>query len=96
MASRQQVKDMADRLISTLSGSMASEEADLIVRNVAEELYTEVLGIPGHIAIDAGKPIARVHVGGSRGVKRQAVTVAEYTFLPDKRQGKLSQPKGKG
>lgn len=79
-ATRRTVKDMADRLISTLDGLMPTETADAIVRDVAEELYHEVLGIPGKIVMDKSKPIARVHTGGGRGKKKQALTVAKYKF----------------
>lgn len=49
MSSRKEVQELADRLISTLSGTMPSEKADAIVHDVATALYNNVLGIPGSI-----------------------------------------------
>lgn len=87
MANRKQVQEMADRLISTLNGSIDNEKADAIVRDVAEELYRDVLGLPGQVVIDTDKPYARAHIGGTRGVKKQAVMIAEYTYRLDKTPG---------
>mgnify|MGYP001218897954 CR=1 FL=1 len=42
------LKDLADRLITTL-GSMDSEKADAIVRDVATSLYNDVLKEKGYI-----------------------------------------------
>lgn len=75
-ASRKSVKEMADRLISTLDSSMASERADAIVRDVAEELYNEVLGIKGSVVVDRSQPTGLAH--GSFGVAR----IAKYKFEP--------------
>jgi predicted DNA-binding protein with PD1-like motif len=80
MANKQQVKDMADRLISTLDSLMPSERADAIVRDVAEELYREVLGIPGSIVVDRNQPSGHMHIGGARGVKKQILPLAKYKF----------------
>jgi len=80
MASTKDVKDMADRLISTLDGSMPSERADAIVRDVAEQLYNDVLGIPGSIVVDRDQPTAIVHGGFGQNGKRAAMTLAKYKF----------------
>lgn len=80
MASARQVADMADRLISTLDSLMPSEKADAIVRDVAEELYHEVLGIKGKIVVDTAQMTGHMHVGGSRGVKKQLLPIAKYKF----------------
>lgn len=80
MANKQQVKDMADRLISTLDSMMASERADAIVRDVAEELYRDLLGIPGNIVVDREQPTGHMHTGGARGVKKQMLPIAKYKF----------------
>lgn len=80
MASKKDVKDMADRLISTLDSLMPSERADAIVRDVAEQLYTDVIGVPGHIVIDRDQPTGIVHGGFGRNGKRAAMTIAKYKF----------------
>lgn len=82
MASRKGIKDMADRLISTLSSTMPTEKADAIVRDVAEELYRDVLGIPGEIVVDRSKPTGYMHIGGGRGVKKQLLPIAEFKYEP--------------
>lgn len=82
-ATKKSVKDMADRLISTLSSTMESGKADAIVRDVAEELYRELVGIPGKIVVDKSKPTGHVHVGGGRGVKKQMLPIAEYKYEPE-------------
>lgn len=82
-ASRAAVKHMADRLIATLSSSMDSDRADAIVRDVAEDLYRDVLGIPGKIVVDQSKPTGLAHYGGGRGVKKGVMRIADYKFQPD-------------
>lgn len=74
MASKQQVKDMADRLISTLDSLMPSEKADAIVRDVAEELYHELLGVDGKIVVDKSQPTGHLHAG------RKMHPIAKYKF----------------
>jgi hypothetical protein len=83
MATTKQVKDMADRLISTLDSLMPSEKADAIVRDVAEELYTSLLCIPGHVVVDESKPMGHMHVGGGKGRKKQMLPIAKYKFEPE-------------
>ena len=73
MASRKEVKDLADRLITTLSGTMPSEKADAIVFDVATALYHDVLGIDGEI-VAKNKAIAC----GSFG----AMNLSDYEFQP--------------
>lgn len=80
MASTKDVKDMADRLISTLDSSMSGPRADAIVRDVAEQLYTEVLGIKGHIVVDREQPTGIVHGGFGPNGKRAAMQIAKYKF----------------
>jgi hypothetical protein len=80
MASRKQIKELADRLISTI-GNMEAEKADAIVRDVAETLYIDVLGMPGKVVVDQSKPVARV-CGGKR-----AMILAEFKFQPDQEAG---------
>lgn len=77
-ASKRDVKDMADRLISTLDSLMPSEKADAIVRDVAEELYRNVLGIDGVIVIDKDQPTGIAH--GSFGKGQRAMRIAKYKF----------------
>lgn len=79
-ASRRDIKDMADRLITTLDSLMPSERADAIVRDVAEELYNNVLGIKGSIVVDRSQATGHMHIGGARGVKKQMVPLAKYKF----------------
>lgn len=79
-ATTRQVANMADRLISTLDSSMSSEQADAIVRDVAEELYNDVLGIPGSIVIDRDAPIGIAHGGFGANGKRGAMRIAKYKF----------------
>lgn len=75
-----EVKELADKLISTLSSTMPSDKADAIVRDVAESLYKDLLGVDGRIVIDSSKPTGHMHIGGSRGVKKQMLPIAEYKF----------------
>lgn len=84
MASKKTVKDMADRLISTLDTLMPSDQADAIVRDVAEELYRDVLGIDGSIVTDKNQASGYMHIGGSRSVKKQMLPIAKYKFEPKK------------
>jgi hypothetical protein len=83
MATTKQVKDMADRLISTLDSLMPSEKADAIVRDVAEELYTSLLGIPGHIVVDESQAMGHMHIGSGKGRKKQMLPIAKYKFEPE-------------
>ena len=80
MASTKQIKELADRLISTLDSLMPSEKADAIVRDVATELYRDVLGIDGEIVVDTSQATGYMHIGGSRGVRKQMLPIAEYKF----------------
>lgn len=77
MASTKSVKELADKLISTLSTSMPGEQADAIVRDVAEELYNDVLNIPGKIV-----PTMQGIAHGSFGKGQRAIMIAEYKFEP--------------
>jgi hypothetical protein len=77
-ATRKSVKDMADRLISTLDSMMPSERADAIVRDVAEELYNDVLDVKGRVVIDRDAPTGIAH--GSFGNGRRAMPIAKYKF----------------
>lgn len=79
-ATTKQVKEMADRLISTLDSLMPSEQADAIVRDVAEELYRDVLGIEGSIVIDRNQPTGIMHGGFGKNGKRAAMGIAKYKF----------------
>lgn len=80
MTSRKQIKEMADRLISTLDSLMPSDKADAIVRDVAEELYREVLGIDGRIVVDKSKPSGHLH--GSFGKGNRYMTIGKYKYEP--------------
>lgn len=71
---------MADRLVSTLDSAMSSEQADAIVRDVAEELYNDVLNIKGKIVIDRDAPVGIAHGGFGKNGKRAAMTIAKYKF----------------
>lgn len=79
-ATTKQVKEMADRLISTLDSLMPSEQADAIVRDVAEELYRDVLGIDGNIVIDRDQPTGIIHGGFGKNGKKSAMGIAKYKF----------------
>lgn len=79
-ATTKQVKDMADRLISTLDSMMPSEKADAIVRDVAQELYNDVLGIKGKIVVDNNQATGFMHLGGGGGRKKQMVPIAKFKF----------------
>lgn len=79
-ATRKSIKELADRLISTLDNLMPSEKADAIVRDVATELYRDVLGIDGEIVIDTSQATGYMHIGGGRGVKKQMLPIAKYKF----------------
>lgn len=83
MASKQQVKAMADRLISTLDSLMPSEQADAIVRDVAEELYRDVLGIDGQIVVDNSQATGFLHTGGRGG--RKMTPIAKFKFEPEQK-----------
>lgn len=82
MANKQQVKDMADRLISTLDSLMPSEKADAIVRDVAEELYRDLLGIEGSIVVDKSQPTGIIHGGFGKNGKKTALSLAKFKFEP--------------
>lgn len=75
----QKIKEMADRLTSTLDTLMPSEQADLIVRVVATELYQLVLGIEGEIV---QKSSGFAHGGWGKNGKKTAITIATYEFKP--------------
>lgn len=77
-ANRRQIKDMADRLISTLDTLMPSEKADAVVRDVATELYTDVLGVQGEIVVDQGQTTGIVH--GPFGKGKRAMAIAKFKF----------------
>jgi hypothetical protein len=85
MTTKKQIKEMADRLISTLDSLMPSEEADSIVRDVAEELYRDVLGIPGKIVVDESQ--ARGFIHGSFGKGKRMMPIAKYKFEAELRSG---------
>lgn len=79
-ANKQTVKDMADRLISTLDSLMPSEKADAIVRDVAEELYRDVLGIEGSIVVDRTQATGIMHGGFGPNGKKAALPIAKFKF----------------
>ncbi|HVA10601.1 MAG TPA: hypothetical protein VNG32_00345 [Candidatus Dormibacteraeota bacterium] len=79
-ATKKSIKDMADRLISTLDSLMPSEKADAIVRDVAEELYRDVLGIQGAIIIDQSQATGFIHGGFGKNGKRGVAAIARYKF----------------
>lgn len=74
MANKQQVKDMSDRLISTLDTLMPSDKADAIVRDVAESLYRDILGIDGQIVVDKSQATGHLHAG------RKMHPIAKFKF----------------
>ncbi len=80
-ATKNSIKDLADRLISTLDSLMPSEQADAIVRDVAESLYNDVLEIPGKITVDKSQPTGIAH--GSFGNGRRAMPIAKFKFEPE-------------
>lgn len=82
VSGQNKVQDMADRLITTLASSMESEQADAIVRDVATELYRDVLGIDGKIVVDESKPAGFVHGGFGKNGRKAAMTIASYKFQP--------------
>lgn len=77
-ASRKSVKDMADRLISSLDTMMPSEQADAIVRDVAEELYNDVLEIKGNVVVDPAAPTGTMH--GNFGKGKRVLPIAKFKF----------------
>lgn len=79
-ATKRSIKDMADRLITTLDSLMPSERADAIVRDVAEELYRDLLGIEGSIVVDRDQPTGIMHGGFGPNGKRAAAPIAKYKF----------------
>lgn len=68
------IKELADRLISTLDDSVPAAEADATVADVAKAMYNEVLEISGNIVIDRNKPVGILHAGG------HASRIAKYKF----------------
>lgn len=82
MPTRGQVKGLADRLISTLDKTMPSNKADAIVRDVAEEIYIDLLGIPGNIVVDRDEPVGIMHGGFGKNGKKAAMPIARYKFQP--------------
>lgn len=79
-------QELADRLITTLDSLMPSEKADAIVRDVATELYTDVLGVPGEIVIDTDQPTGMMHGGFGQNGRRAAMAIAKYKFKPEPKQ----------
>lgn len=80
MASKKTVKDMADRLISTLDSLMPSDKADAIVRDVAEELYRDLLGIEGSIVVDKSQATGYMHGGFGKNGKKGMLPIAKFKF----------------
>jgi hypothetical protein len=80
MASKKDVQELADRLITTLDSLMPSEKADAIVRDVAESLYRDVLGVPGQIVRDDSKPVGMMHGGFGKNGKRGVLSIASYKY----------------
>lgn len=80
MATRRTVKEMADKLISTLDTLMPSDQADAIVRDVAEELYNDVLGIKGKIVVDPTAPTGMIHGAFGKNGKKDMKVMAKYRF----------------
>jgi hypothetical protein len=79
-ATKKQVKDMADRLISTLDTLMPAEKADAIVRDVATELYRDLLDIDGEIVVDRSQSTG--HVTGNFGKGKRHLPIAKFKFEP--------------
>lgn len=77
-ATKQSVKELADRLISTLDSLMPSEQADAIVRDVATSLYHDVLGIDGEIVVDTTQTTGYMH--GNFGKGKRVLPIAKYKF----------------
>lgn len=77
-ATKRDIKDMADRLISTLDTMLSSEQADAIVRDVAEELYVNVLGVKGKIVVDPTQPTGHMH--GNFGKGKRMLPIARFRF----------------
>jgi hypothetical protein len=71
---------MADRLISTLDTLMPSEKADAIVRDVALELYNDVLGVRGTLVPES---TGIAHGGWGKNGKKTAIAIATYKFKPE-------------
>jgi len=80
METTNQIKDIADKLVTTLDTMMPSEQADAIVRDVIEELYNDILGIKGKIVVDTDSPVGILHGGFGKNGKRAAMTMAKYKF----------------
>lgn len=74
------IQRMADRLISTLDALMPPEEADVVVRDVATQLYNDVLQTPGKIVANIG---GYIHGGFGKNGKKAAITVVNYSFKPE-------------
>lgn len=77
------IKELADRLISTLDTMMDSEKADAIVRDVATELYNFDLGIKGKIVVDTSQATGLMHGGFGRNGRRAVQPIAKYKFEPE-------------
>lgn len=71
---------MADRLIETLDTTMPGEQADAIIRDVAEELYNSVLGIPGKVVVDPTAPISILDGGFGKNGKRAVRMIIKFRF----------------
>jgi len=80
MPSRKDVRELADRLISTLDTTMPHAKADAIVRDVAEEIYRDLLGIQGNIVVDTDQPIGIMHGGFGKNGKKATLPIAKYKF----------------
>lgn len=75
----QKIKEMADRLISTLDTLMPSDQADGIVRDVALEMYA-VLGIKGKLVQTSS---GFIHGGFGKNGKKSMIPLATYEFKPE-------------
>lgn len=82
MATRRSIKAIADRLISTLDTTMPTEQADAIVRDCAEELYTDLLQIKGKVVVDPTAPIGTVHGGFGPNGKKAVLPIVKFRFEP--------------
>lgn len=80
MATKNSVKDMADRLVSTLDTLMSSDKADAIVRDVVEEMYRDLLGIEGSIVVDKSQATGYMHGGFGKNGKKGMLPIAKFKF----------------
>lgn len=83
-ATKKSVKELADRLISTLDTLMPSDQADAIVRDVATELYRDVLGVDGEIVADKDQASGFLHGGFGKNGRKAMLPIAKYKFQPKK------------